>query len=248
MTIVLKKKKIIPYITSGGLETVALRIPNNKIALEIIKASNCPLAAPSANISGCPSPTRFVHIQKDLMGKVSALVDGGNCEIGVESTVISLIGKTPNILRLGGVTKEQIEKIIGKVAVDKAVLEKISDDDKVSSPGMKYRHYAPKAKVILVKGENNKVINYINSVCDRNDGIMCFNKEEKMFFNTKNVISYGDNNQPKTLCYNLFDVLRELDELNVNNIYARCPNKLGAGVAAYSRLVKASGFTVLDVR
>lgn len=247
LTIILKKRRIIPDITSAGLDTVALRVPNNKTTLELIKVLKFPLAAPSANISGSPSPTRFAHIYKDLMGKVDALVDGGDCEIGVESTVISLVGKTPKILRPGGITKEQIEGTIGKVKVEKGVFEKTSDDEKVSSPGMKYRHYAPNAKVIIVKGEKKAVIDYINAKCNENDAVMCFNKEEKMFINTKYAMTYGDNTEPKTLCFNLFDVLRKLDELNVNNIYARCPNKSGTGLAVYNRLVKASGFTVIEL-
>lgn len=246
LTLVLKKRGVISYTVSAGLDTVALRMPANKIMLSIIKAAGVPLAAPSANISGSPSPTRFMHIYRDLFGKVDMLIDGGECEIGVESTVVDMVGETPRLLRPGGITLDQLQEAIGEVITDKGVFEKTGKHEIVSSPGMKYRHYAPKAKVILVKGGNLTAVDYINDKADENTGIMCFDGEEKLFKKGK-ILSYGEKGKPLTLANRLFDTLRKFDDTDVSIIYARCPEISGIGLAVYNRLIKASGFTIIEV-
>ncbi len=246
LTVVLKKRDIIPYIVSGGLDTVALRIPSHKIALEIIKKAGVPLAAPSANISGSPSPTKFSHVYSDLNGKIDAIVDGGDCAYGVESTVISFVNEKPVLLRPGGITLEQLKEELGEVLISKAVLESIDESEKVSSPGMKYRHYAPKAELYIIKGEDEKVIGFLKENDKSDIGILCFDGEEKYFLNAK-AVSYGVNNKPLTLAENLFDSLRSLDNKEISKIYARCPQKNDIGLAVYNRLIKAAGFKVIEL-
>ena len=164
LTMILPKSKIIPDEVSAGLETVAVRFPSNKTAQKIIAESGVPLAAPSANSSGYPSPTEASHVKEDLFGKIDAIVDGGKCNVGVESTVITLASDVPRLLRPGAVTLEQIKDVIGEVEVDKAICNRLDEGEKVISPGMKYKHYSPLAKVILVKGSDDAYIKYVNSL------------------------------------------------------------------------------------
>ncbi|MEG1965669.1 MAG: L-threonylcarbamoyladenylate synthase, partial [Oscillospiraceae bacterium] len=160
-TMILPKKDIVPQVTSGGLNSVAIRMPSHPIARKIIEAARTPLAAPSANISGKPSPTSFSHCVEDMIGKVDAIIDGGDCDFGVESTVVSLLGDVPVLLRPGAITPEQIRDVIGKLDIAQAVTDKLENDEKVLSPGMKYKHYSPNAKVFIVKGSFEKFKNFI---------------------------------------------------------------------------------------
>lgn len=246
LTVVFKKRNIIPDIVSGGLDSVALRIPSHKIALEIIKKAGVPLAAPSANISGSPSPTRFEHVFNDLNGKIDAIVDGGDCSFGVESTVISFVNEKPVLLRPGGITLEQLKEELGEIIISKAVLESIDESEKVSSPGMKYRHYAPKSELFIVKGEDEKVLGFLKENDKIDIGILCFDGEEKNFLLAK-AVSYGVKNKPLTLAENLFDSLRSLDNEKITKIYARCPQKNDIGLAVYNRLIKAAGFKIIEL-
>ena len=164
LTIIVPKGKSIPNEVSAGLDTVAIRLPKHPVARAIIKAANTPLAAPSANISGSPSPTTAQHVMDDMEGKIDAVLDGGNCDVGVESTVITVATPTPRLLRPGGVTPEQIEEVIGHIDIDDAVLNQLKDNQQAASPGMKYKHYAPEAKVILVRGKG--FADYINNNSD----------------------------------------------------------------------------------
>ncbi len=243
LTIVLKKQDIIPDSVSGGLDTVALRIPNNNITLSLINACGFPLAAPSANISGSPSPTEFEHTYKDLFGKVEGLIDGGKCNVGVESTIISLAGDKPALLRPGGITVEQLEDIVGELEMDKCILNKADKDFVPKAPGMKYKHYAPKAKVIIVKGNN--FTEFINKNSNEKTGVLCFDGEKKLF-KTKNVLEYGNEVDSNAQAHNLFNCLRAFDEMEVDKIFARCPKANGVGLAVYNRLIKAAAFNVVD--
>ena len=162
LTMIMKKSDKIPMVTSANLPTVAVRFPAHPVAQRIIRETGLPLAAPSANLSGSPSPTTFEHCVHDLMGRVDAIIDGGACSVGVESTIISFAEETPMLLRPGYVTLEQLRDAIGEVGLSKAVLEKLGDGERVLSPGMKYKHYAPKARVSLVKGTSEKYIEYVN--------------------------------------------------------------------------------------
>ena len=246
LTVILEKKPVIPDSVSGGLPTVALRIPDNLITRKLIIACGFPLAAPSANISGHPSPTKFSHTYKDLYSKVDALIDGGDCDVGVESTIVSLAGDIPVILRPGKVTYEEIKKIIPDIVVDKTVTNKADDKLRPLAPGMKYRHYAPKAPVIIVKGEDENVFSYINGHTDENTGVLCFDGEIEKF-KSGNIKEYGEKNNNSEQAKHLFEGLRAFDDMPVNTIYARCPSDKGVGLAVYNRLVKASGFTIIEV-
>jgi len=243
LTVVLKKKDIIPDSVSGKLDTVALRIPNNNITLSLIRACGFPLAAPSANISGSPSPTDFEHTYKDLYGKVNGLIDGGKCDVGVESTIISLAGDKAELLRPGGITVEQLESVVGSVEIDECILNKMHEDFTPKAPGMKYKHYAPKARVTIVKGNN--FTEYINQNSTEKTGVLCFDGEKKLF-KAKNVLEYGNAGDSNTQAQNLFRCLRAFDEMEVDEIFARCPQPKGVGLAVYNRLIKAAAYNVVD--
>jgi L-threonylcarbamoyladenylate synthase len=244
LTIILKKSPLIPSIVSAGLDTAAFRCPSHPVAHSVIEAAGLPIAAPSANLSGSPSPTKASHVMHDLSGKIAAVVDGGDCGVGLESTVITLCTARPRILRPGGVTPEQLRAVLGEVDIDRAVLEKIDSGVAVASPGMKYKHYAPKAHVIIVKGDLKQVAAYVNARVE--DGVvsLCFDGEESTF----NVpcVSYGLEENNDTQARGLFDSLRELDRIGAKTVYARCPNVSGVGLAVYNRLLRAAAFEVIE--
>ena len=246
LTMILPKSKIIPDEVSAGLETVAVRFPSNKTAQKIIAESGVPLAAPSANSSGYPSPTEASHVKEDLFGKIDAIVDGGKCNVGVESTVITLASDVPRLLRPGAVTLEQIKDVIGEVEVDKAICNRLDEGEKVISPGIKYKHYSPLAKVILVKGSDDAYIKYVNSLRDKkNVFALCFNEDVKSI--KIPCVSYGESGNSEEQANKLFSCLRELDKLNAKLVYARCPKENGVGLAVYNRLIRAAGFEVMIV-
>ena len=172
LTIILEKSEIIPDATSGGLDTVAVRMPKNETARELIKASGCPVAAPSANTSGLPSPTKAQHVIDDMSGKIDAIIDGGDCDYGVESTVITLATGVPTILRPGAVTKEMLEAVLGRVEISPAVLSGMAENETAASPGMKYKHYSPKAEIILVEGKKERFEEFVNT--KKNAFALCF--------------------------------------------------------------------------
>ncbi|MBR4241761.1 MAG: threonylcarbamoyl-AMP synthase [Eubacterium sp.] len=242
LTIILKKSPLIGKTVSGGLETVAFRMPKNEIARAVIEAAGVPIAAPSANTSGLPSPTKASHVIDDMQGKIEAIVDGGDCEFGVESTVITLAEKTPVILRPGAITKEMIEKVIGKTALAKAVLSEMEEGEKAASPGMKYKHYSPKAKVFIVDADKKTYENFVNS--KKGAFALCFEEDE---ISIPKVV-FGKENDDLSQAKLLFDKLRELDELGAKKVYARIPNKDGIGTAVYNRLIRAAAFNIIDLK
>ena len=241
LTIILKKSDKIGSTVSGGLDTVAVRMPQNEVARAIIKASGCPVAAPSANTSGLPSPTRAKYVIDDMMGKIDAIVDGGDCEYGVESTVITLAEPTPVILRPGAVTKEMIEAVIGEIKIAPAVIEGMKNDEVAASPGMKYKHYSPKARVVIVNADREHYEQFVNSRKD------CF----ALCFDDDNVtvpkVTFGRENDDLSQARELFDALRMLDEMGAKKVYARIPGKDGVGMAVYNRLIRAAAFEIIDL-
>ncbi len=242
LTIILPKRKEVPDETSGGLDTVAVRMPSHKIANKIIELS-CPLAAPSANISGFPSPTSFEHVEADMMGRADAVCDGGDCDVGVESTVITLATEIPMLLRPGGVTLEQLQSVLGEVNVADAVLNPMGKDEKAESPGMKYKHYSPDAQIQIVKGNLGEFCGYVNnSDCD---GVLCFEGEEE-FFPDKKVVTFGTEKDSLSQAQRLFDALRELDEKGAKNVLSRSPSAEGVGLAVCNRLYRAAAFRFID--
>ena len=241
LTIILKKSELISSAVSGGLDTVAVRMPLNEVARRLIKASGCPVSAPSANTSGLPSPTKAKYVIDDMMGKIDAIIDGGDCEFGVESTVITLASAVPTILRPGAITKEMLEEVIGEVAVDPAVLEGMKKDEVAASPGMKYKHYSPKARVVIVNADKEKYERFVNA--QKNAFALCFDGDNV----TIPKLTYGRENDGLSQARELFDALRQLDELGAKKVYARIPSTEGVGMAVFNRLIRASAFTVIDL-
>lgn len=242
LTMVLSKQDIIPLCTSGGLSTAGIRFPSDKTAQAIIKAAGVALAAPSANISGSPSPTSCKHVYNDMNGKIPAIVDGGECKVGVESTVISFDKDgTVRILRPGYISFEDIKSVTDKVVIDKGVTAQLSPDTVVASPGMKYKHYSPKADIVIVEGELEKYTRFVGENYGEGVYAMLFDDDAKDF--PYRNITYG--NTDKEQAAELFDKLREIDEIGAKRVYARCPSKSGVGLAVYNRLIRAAGFEVI---
>lgn len=240
LTMIMKKSDKVSDIVSGNLNTVAVRMPKSDYARAIIEATGCPLAAPSANLSGSPSPTNARYVYEDMNGRIPLIIDGGNCEIGVESTVISFAEEPPRLLRPGGVTLEEMTALIGEIVVDDAVLNKLDEGAVASSPGMKYKHYAPTADITIIKSD----FNTFKSLCENEENVtaLCFDDENE-HLNCK-AVTYGNKDDGYSQSARLFDALRELDEMGAAKVYARCPETKGMGLAVYNRLIRASGFKI----
>lgn len=242
ITVIMKKSALINPVVSGGLDTVAIRMPKNETARAVIESSGVPIAAPSANTSGLPSPTKARHVILDMNGKIDAIVDGGDCEFGVESTVITLAGEKPVILRPGAVTKEMLESVIGEVELSSAVLSEMKQGETAASPGMKYKHYSPRARIILVDADKETYEKFVNL---KNDAFaLCFDGDN---INIPKV-TFGKENDDLSQAKLLFDKLRELDELGAKKVYARLPKKSGVGMAVFNRLIRAAAFNIIDLR
>lgn len=238
LTMIMKKSDKVSDVVSGNLDTVAVRMPKSDYARAIIESCGCPVAAPSANLSGSPSPTNAKYVYDDMNGRIPLIIDGGNCEIGVESTVISFAEDPPRLLRPGGITLEEMTELIGEIVVDDAVLNKLEEGAVASSPGMKYKHYAPSADITIIKSD----FETFKKLCECEEDVtaLVFDGEEKEL--SCPAISYGDKNDGYSQSARLFDALRELDEMGAYKVYARCPDTKGMGLAVYNRLIRAAGF------
>ncbi len=245
LTVILDKTSAVPYETSGKLETVAVRMPGDETARRLIDAAGVPIAAPSANTSGKPSPTTAKHVFDDMNGRIDAIIDGGNCGVGVESTVITLATEVPTLLRPGGITPEMLESVLGEIKIDDAVYSKLKDGVQAASPGMKYKHYSPKAHVVLVKGDFDKFKEYISSNADENTVALVFDGEENKL--CVKAIPYGDENDSLSQAQNIFSALREVDKLGATAAYVRYPKREGVGLAVYNRLIRAAAFEVIQL-
>lgn len=241
LTVILPKSDRISKTVSGGLDTVGIRMPQNPIARAVIKEAGVPIAAPSANTSGLPSPTDAKYVIEDLNGRVDAVIDGGSCEFGIESTVITLAEEIPVILRPGAVTKEMLEEVIGEVKIAKAVTEGMKDGEAAASPGMKYKHYAPKAKIIILNADKEKYEKYVNMQKDA--FALCYEDDEVSIPR----VTFGREGDDLSQSHALFNALRRLDELGAQKVYARNPKLTGVGLAVYNRLIRAAAFCVLDL-
>ncbi len=246
LTVILKKSDKISNTVTAGLDTVAIRIPSDKIARALIKASGVPVAAPSANLSGKPSPTVARHVIDDMTGRIDAIIDGGSCEVGLESTVIDMSNDTPRILRPGGITLEQIRQYVPDVTVDKHILKTVSADEIPKCPGMKYKHYAPDADVTVIEGSLTKVQNKIKELLknskDKKCGVLTISNSD---YEANLVINAGENN--KDYAKNLFKVLREFDENNIDVVFAEFIYDDGYGLAVKNRLYKSAGNKIIYV-
>ncbi|RDY23576.1 threonylcarbamoyl-AMP synthase [Romboutsia maritimum] len=247
ITIILNKKSIVPDTTSGGLDTVAIRMPSHKIAREIIKQAGIPIAAPSANISGRPSPTKAKHVYEEMDGRVDGMILGGDSNFGVESTVLDLTEDVPMILRPGSVTKEALEEIIGNVQLDPSLRNK-EDNKKAKAPGMKYTHYSPNAQVYIVSGNDINVMNRINELVKINKekglktGVMCLDKNKDKY--SGEIIKLG--NTLEEVASNLFDALIEMDKRKIDIIYSEEFPTYGVGQAIMNRLLKSAGYKIIQ--
>ncbi len=245
LTMVLPVRDIVPKRTTAGLDTVAVRCPDNETTREIIRLSGVPIAAPSANISGKPSTTTAQHVLHDHDGKIDAIVDGGPCRVGVESTIVDLTESRPRLLRPGGITPEQLIAVLGDLVIDKAVTAQIDKDAVVKAPGMKYRHYAPAEPVVIVAGSREKAAEYIHRHFIPGDRVLCFDEELPLYADCS-PLSYGKESDVSTLSAGLFSALRELDDSRIHQVYARCPVGGGVAYAVQNRLKKAAAFHIVD--
>ena len=249
LTVILPKRECIPDITSGGLKSVGMRVPLSRVARELIRLSGLPIAAPSANLSGKPSPTKASHVIDDMYGRADVIIDAGDCAVGVESTVVSLTGTLPEILRPGGFTKEMLEILLGNVKVSDAVLEALKEGQKAASPGMKYKHYAPEKKVVLLNGNAESVRKFISTkLSDEKNIIICFEGDCDKAFSGK-VIYMGKRENENEYAKNLFDALRCTDTIeDAQNVYAVLPESTcGISLAIYNRMLRAAAFNVINV-
>ena len=232
LTMIFPKTDAVPYGTTGGLDTVAVRMPNHKIALELIRQSGVLIAAPSANTSGRPSPTKAEHVRKDMDGRIDMIIDGGKVGIGIESTIVDMTAEPPMILRPGYITKEMLEEKIGRVTVDKVVTAKAVTEIKTDhyvpkAPGMKYKHYAPKADLTMF------------------EGIICTDESRK-YYQGEHIVSIGSRENEESIAANLYAVLRDFDETDVDVILGETFYGDGLGQAIMNRLIKAAGYKLIN--
>ncbi|MBW6408904.1 L-threonylcarbamoyladenylate synthase [Clostridium weizhouense] len=252
LTIILKKKDIIPNMTSANLDSIGIRMPNDEIALKLIELSETVIAAPSANISGRPSPTDVQRCIEDLDGKVDCIVGGHKSIIGVESTIVDCTVNPPLVLRPGGITLEMLKEVNPRIEIDKAIMKKPSENLKPKAPGMKYRHYAPKAKVTIISGERKKTIEKINEIVhnyiDNNKKVCILTVEEHEHeYKEGTKILLGSIKDLSTVAQNLFEALRKCDDLGADFILAEAYEEKGVGIAIMNRLNKAAGFDIIKV-
>ncbi len=245
LTIVLPCREIVPRETTAGLDTVAVRCPRCGVTREIIRLAGVPVAAPSANRSGKPSTTTARHVLHDMDGRIDAVVDGGPCQVGVESTIVDLSVGPPRLLRPGGVTPEQLRAVLGELVIDRAVTARIAGDAVVRAPGMKYKHYAPQGEVIIVAGPRERAAAYVRERFAPGDAVLCFT-EELPLYEGLSPTAYGSESDPDSLARGLFAALRTLDRAEIHTIYARCPEGGGVKIAVRNRLGKAAGYHIVE--
>lgn len=245
LTMILPRRDIVPLQTTGGLETVGVRCPNHPVTLAIIEAAGVPIAAPSGNTSGRPSPTTAAHMIEDMDGRIDGIVDGGPCTVGVESTIIDLTVTPPRLLRPGGLPLEALEEVLGEVAVDKAVTGLLAAGEHPRAPGMKYRHYAPHAPVTVVTGAPDRSARRILGLLSDTAGVICFDEYAPLF--PGHIIhKLGPAADKSAQARHVFDALRTFDGTDVTEIFAQCPDDGGLGLAVANRLKKAAGFHLID--
>jgi L-threonylcarbamoyladenylate synthase len=253
LTIIMEKTDLVSSTTSAGLNTIGVRMPSNKIALKLIEYSGVPIAAPSANISGRPSPTNIQRCIEDLDGKIEYIIGGEECNVGVESTIIDCTVEPPCVLRPGGITLEMLREFDENIYIDKAIMSKPKKDLKPKAPGMKYRHYAPKAPLKIVDGDLNKTVEKINeivqyNICNNKSvGIICTDEAIDKYDKRAYTISLGKGDNLEIIATKLFDTLRKMDDRGVDVILSQGFEQKGIGIAIMNRLNKAAGFDIVKV-
>ncbi len=246
LTMILPRKPLVPDVVTAGLSTAAVRCPDNPATLALIERANLPIAAPSANLSGRPSPTTAAHVYHDLQGKIPLILDGGRCGVGLESTIVDLTSQPPRLLRPGGITPAQLADVIGEIQIDQAVYRALQAGEVARAPGMKYRHYAPRADVTILRGEAAAAAAYANARTDAETAVLCYTGEEHLY-TAPTVLPYGRREEERELARNLFDCLRALDRPGIRQIFARCPEGEGVALAVANRLKKAAAYHIVDV-
>ena len=246
LTMILPKKDCVPDVVSAGLDTVAIRMPSHPTARAVIKAAGFPLAAPSANISGFPSPSCAEYVKDDMDGRIACIVDSGDCEYGIESTVVTLATNPPRLLRPGGITHAQLEAVLGKTDIDDAVLNPLKAGKTAASPGMKYKHYAPKARLSIVTGDFESFSEFVKKHKNEADFALVFEGEQDRL--PLPCVCFGKEDDSLSQAHALFDALRELDALGAQKVFVRSPSREGVGLGVCNRLYRAAGFTFLSDR
>ncbi len=246
LTIVMPRGPEVADECCAGLDTVGIRMPSHPVAQAVIRQSGCAFAAPSANLSGSPSPTTAQDVLADMDGRLPLILDGGPCDVGVESTVITVAGEKPMLLRPGHITLEQLEAALGEeVLLSGAILEELHEGEEVRSPGMKYKHYAPKAKITILEGSFDRFKAYVQAHRAENPACLCFSGEEEAL--GVPCVTYGREGDGDDQAKHLFRSLRALDEQGDVTVYARCPEKNGVSMAVYNRLLRAAAFRVVQL-
>lgn len=246
LTMILKRKSIVPDVTTAGLDSVGVRCPAHAVTQAIIRYAGVPIAAPSANTSGRPSCTTAEDVMEDMSGKIEGIVDGGPCTVGVESTIVDLTVMPPRLLRPGGLPLEDLQRVLGEIDVDKAVTAPLEEGEQPKAPGMKYRHYAPKAPVTVFTGNPRRTAQTMVQRMTAGSGVICFDEFESLFQGHETHL-LGPVNDKEVQAQRVFDVLRTFDESSVTEILAQCPDNRGLGLAIGNRLKKAAGFHVVEV-
>ena len=244
LTMVLRRKRVVPDVVTAGLDTVGMRCPAHPVCRAILAAADVPVAAPSGNTSGRPSPTNMADMLEDMDGKIDGIVDGGPCAVGVESTIVDLTVMPPRLLRPGGVTLEQLRDALGEVVVDPAVTRLMGAGEQPRAPGMKYRHYAPKAPVTVVQGAPAAAARYIQAHMAPGDGVICFDEYAGLFAGHP-LEQLGPSTDVPEQARRVFEALRWFDGTGVSRIWAQCPAAAGIGLAVANRLNKAAGFHIV---
>lgn len=253
LTLIFKKKNIIPDVTSANLDTIGVRMPSNEIALKLIESSGTPIAAPSANISGRPSPTDVERCIEDLEGKIDYILGGNRSDVGVESTILDLSVDPPCVLRPGGITLEMLKEIYERIYIDPAIMKKSNENIKPKAPGMKYRHYAPKAKIKIINGNTEKTIEKIKDLLQNyidnklSVGVMTCDEHINYYSNQVEIISLGSRKKLDEIAKNLFEALRSFDDRGVDIILAEGYEEKDLGIAIMNRLKKAAAYDILEV-
>lgn len=250
LTVILPKKKCIPSSVTGGLDSVAVRCPSHPVAHRLIELADIPIAAPSANLSGKPSPTDASHVIADLTGRVDLILDGGECDIGLESTIVQLNGSSATLLRPGAVTYDALCMVLDHVTVADAVTHRLSENERPLSPGMKYRHYAPNAPLLLLEGEESKVMAFLRKErTEKRCAILCYEEELDTLATTGNELLFpiGKREDLNTQAKRLFSALRLADRTDAEIIYAHLPPMEGMGLALYNRMIRAAAHQIQTV-
>ena len=246
LTVIMPRGPQVADECCAGLDTVGIRMPSHPVAQAVIRQSGCAFAAPSANLSGSPSPTTTRDVLADMNGRLPLILDGGDCDVGVESTVITVVGEKPMLLRPGHITLEQLEAALGEeVVLSHAIMEKLAEGEAAASPGMKYKHYAPKANITILEGSFTAFKAYVDAHAHENPACLCFTGEEEAL--GVPCVAYGREGDGDDQAKHLFRSLRALDEQGDRVVYARCPQKDGVAMAVYNRLVRAAGFRVVQL-